>query len=175
MKVKAIQSCPTLCDSHGLTLHGILQARILEWVVLHFSSRSSRPSDQTQVSQLQAHSLPAEPQMKPRNMGVGSQFLLQWIFLTQNQTGVSYFAGGLFTNWTIRDTVHVYLYSISKIPQNWLFLCISRQWILLYCFYRWGCWNSKKVSNMSKKKKFFRWWREDLNIEFFSNELAFNC
>ena len=32
---------------------------------------------------LQADSLPAEPQGKPKNTGVGSLFLLQWIFLTQ--------------------------------------------------------------------------------------------
>ena len=93
----------------------------------------------------------------------------------RNQTGVSYFASGLFTNWTIRDTGHVFYILYVKFPQNWLFLCINRQWILLPCFYRWGCWNSKKVSNISKKKRFFRWWREDLNIEFFSNELAVNC
>ena len=32
---------------------------------------------------LQADSLPAEPQGKPRNTGVGSLSLLQWVFLTQ--------------------------------------------------------------------------------------------
>ena len=32
---------------------------------------------------LQADSLPAEPQGKPKNVGVGSLSLLQWIFLTQ--------------------------------------------------------------------------------------------
>ena len=32
MKVKVAQSCLTLCDSMDCTVHGILQARILEWV-----------------------------------------------------------------------------------------------------------------------------------------------
>ena len=32
------------------TVHGILQARILEWVAIPFSRRSSQPRDQTQVS-----------------------------------------------------------------------------------------------------------------------------
>ena len=32
---------------------------------------------------LQAYSLPADPQGKPKNTGVGSLLLLQWIFLTQ--------------------------------------------------------------------------------------------
>ena len=36
---------------HGLyTVHGILQARILEWVAIPFSRGSSQPRDQTQVS-----------------------------------------------------------------------------------------------------------------------------
>ena len=32
MKVKAAHSCPTLCDPMDYTVHGVLQARILEWV-----------------------------------------------------------------------------------------------------------------------------------------------
>ena len=43
------QSCPTLCDPMDCSppgsssVHGILQARILEWVVISFSWRSSPP------------------------------------------------------------------------------------------------------------------------------------
>ena len=49
------QSCPTLCDSTdcslpGFSVHGIFQARILEWAAISFSRGSSRPRDQTQVS-----------------------------------------------------------------------------------------------------------------------------
>ena len=47
--VKVAQSCLTLWDPMDYTVHGILQARILEWVAYHFSSRSSRPRNQTQV------------------------------------------------------------------------------------------------------------------------------
>ena len=51
----AAQSCPTLCDptdcsSPGSSVHGILQARILEWVAIPFSRGSSQPRDQTQAS-----------------------------------------------------------------------------------------------------------------------------
>ena len=46
-KVKVAQSCLTLCDPLGYTVHGILQARILEWVVFPFSRRSSQSRDQT--------------------------------------------------------------------------------------------------------------------------------
>ena len=48
------QSCPTLCDPvdcspPGSSVHGILQARILEWVAISFSKGSSQPRDRTQV------------------------------------------------------------------------------------------------------------------------------
>ena len=48
-KVKVAQVCPTLCDPMDYTVHGILQARILEWVAFPFSRGSSQPKDQTQV------------------------------------------------------------------------------------------------------------------------------
>ena len=48
--VKAAQSCPTLCEPQDYTVHGILQARILEWVAVPFSRESFQPRDQTQVS-----------------------------------------------------------------------------------------------------------------------------
>ena len=57
--------------------------RILEWVAFPFSRKPSQPRDRTQVPSLQVDSLPAEPQGKPKNTGVGSLSLLQGIFLTQ--------------------------------------------------------------------------------------------
>ena len=49
-KVKVAQLCPTLCDPMDYTVHGILQARILEWVAFPFSRGSCQPRDRTQVS-----------------------------------------------------------------------------------------------------------------------------
>ena len=48
--MKVAQSCLTLCDLVDYTVHGILQARILEWVAFPSSRGSSQPSNQTQVS-----------------------------------------------------------------------------------------------------------------------------
>ena len=45
-------SVVTLCDPMNYTVHGILQARILEWVAFPFSRGSSQPRDQTQVSHI---------------------------------------------------------------------------------------------------------------------------
>ena len=51
VKVKVTQSCPTLCNPmYYYTVHGILQARILEWVAFPFSRGSSQTRDRTQVS-----------------------------------------------------------------------------------------------------------------------------
>ena len=40
---------PTVCSPPGFSVHGVLQARILEWVAISFTRRSSQPRDQTQV------------------------------------------------------------------------------------------------------------------------------
>ena len=40
---------PMDCSPPSSSVHGILQARILEWVAISFSRRSSRPRDQTWV------------------------------------------------------------------------------------------------------------------------------
>ena len=42
-EVKVAQSCLTLCDLGGYTVHGILQARILEWVAFSFSRGFPNP------------------------------------------------------------------------------------------------------------------------------------
>ena len=80
--MKVAQLCPTL-DPMDYTVHGILQARILEWVAVPFSRGSSNPGIEPWSPVLQVDSLPAEPQGKPKNTGVGSLSLLQGIFLAQ--------------------------------------------------------------------------------------------
>ena len=52
---KSLQSCPTPCDAMdhsppGSSVHGILQARILEWVAVPSSKASSRPRNETCIS-----------------------------------------------------------------------------------------------------------------------------
>ena len=48
-----------LSNPMDYTIHGILQARILEWVAFPFPKGSSQPRDRTQFFALQANSLPA--------------------------------------------------------------------------------------------------------------------
>ena len=52
VKMKVARLCPTLCDPMNYTVHGIRQARILEWVAVPFSRGSSQPRDQIQLSHI---------------------------------------------------------------------------------------------------------------------------
>ena len=91
--VKVAQSCLTLCDPmdygdspqnlpqspHRLrfsTVHGILQARILEWVTFAFSRGSSHPGIEPRSPALQADSLPAEPQGRPTSYHRWQQIIM---------------------------------------------------------------------------------------------------
>ena len=88
------QLCPTLCNPidcspPGSSVHGILQARILEWIAMASPRGSSRPRDRTQVSHTAGgflDSLLSKLPGKPKNTGVGSLALLQGSFLTQGAT-----------------------------------------------------------------------------------------
>ena len=70
-KVKVAQLHPNLCSPMDYTVYGILQARILEWVLSLLQGNLPNPGIEPRSPALQAHSLPAEPQGKPKNTGVG--------------------------------------------------------------------------------------------------------
>ena len=64
------QLCPTLCDPMdynlpGFSVHGIFQARILEWVAVYFSRGSSWPGIEPRSPALQADALPSESKRLP--------------------------------------------------------------------------------------------------------------
>ena len=88
-KSEVAQLCPTLCNAMDCSLpsfsvHGIFQARVLEWVAISFSRGSSRPRDSTQVLLIVGRCFyRLSHQGSPKNIGVGCHFLLQEIFLTQ--------------------------------------------------------------------------------------------
>ena len=67
----------------GSFVHGILQARILEWVAVPSSRDLPNPRIELRSPALQVDSLPSEPLGKPKNAGVGILSLLQGTFLTQ--------------------------------------------------------------------------------------------
>ena len=73
--MKVAQSCLTLCKPMDYTVHGILQARILEWVA------SSNPGIEPRSPTLQADSLPTE--LSGMSIEVTSNFLLLQTVLPQ--------------------------------------------------------------------------------------------
>ena len=83
MKVQVTQLCLTLCNPMDYTVREILQARILEWQLFPSPGYLPNPGIKPRSPALQTDSLPAETPGKPKNTGVGSLSLPQWIFPTQ--------------------------------------------------------------------------------------------
>ena len=90
------------------TVHGILQARILEWVAFSFSRVSSLPrSPSLQEDSFFFFFRRILYQLRHK----GSPIILEWVaypFASGSswprvRTGVSWIAGGIFTNWAIRE------------------------------------------------------------------------
>ena len=86
-KVKFTQSCPTLCDPQLFGLYSPWNSpgQITGVGSLSLTSPGDLPNPgiEPRSPSLQADSLPAEPQGKPRDTGVGSLSLLQRIFQSQ--------------------------------------------------------------------------------------------
>ena len=94
---------------HGLTMQSMEFSRpeLLEGVAFPFSRGSSQPKAWTQVSHIAGRFLPAEPQGKPKNTGVGSLCLLQGIFVTQ------------VSNWGLLHCRQI-LYQLSYQGRPWI-------------------------------------------------------
>ena len=99
MNMNIAQSCPTLCNPMDYTVHGILQARILEWVAFSFSRGSSQPRDHPQCRRILY-------QLSHK----GSLQILEWVAYPfsressrpRNWTGVFCLTGKFFANWATR-------------------------------------------------------------------------
>ena len=101
--VKGVQLCLTLCDPMDHTAHGILQARILEWVTFLFSKRSSQPRIKSGLLHCR--------QILYQVIHKGSPGRLAWVDYCfssvsswpRNLTRVFCITGGFFTNWAIGE------------------------------------------------------------------------
>ena len=81
----SITQSPTLwdpmdCSQPGSSFHGILQARILEWVAMSFSRGSSHPGIQPRSPTLQADFLLSEPSGKPRDLYLKNTDLKRYMY-----------------------------------------------------------------------------------------------
>ena len=87
VSVWVAQSCQTLCDpmdcrQPGSSVHGILQARILECIATPFSRGSSRPRDPTRLSSIAGRFFSVwatRPVLKPRQGRLHALFCIHWI------------------------------------------------------------------------------------------------
>ena len=90
--------CPILCNPmDNCTVHGILQARILEWVAIPFSRGSSRPRGQTQVSHIAGwfFSIRKPPLF---SFSISEEYIIIIFFLTKVTLSLEWFSqnkGGL--------------------------------------------------------------------------------
>ena len=81
LKVLATQPCPTLCSPMdysppGSSVHGVLQARILQWLPFPSPGGLPDPGIEPRSSALQADSLPPEPPGEPSNVPGKRQFVV---------------------------------------------------------------------------------------------------
>ena len=141
---KLLQSCPALCDPMdcrppGSSVHGILQARKLEWVTIPFSRGSSQLRDQTQYTSLTSVSLAG-------------------VFFTTSPPWEAYEITKLYKNWQphtlglllpseMAHTVCGMCFSLNKCT-SYLSICLS---LTSFCNETSRTWDGKK------KKKNLRW------------------
>ena len=69
------------CSPPGSSVHGILQARILEWVAISFSRGSSRPRDRTPISSTAGGFFTTVPPGKPSSLYI-LDLCLNWVFVS---------------------------------------------------------------------------------------------
>ena len=94
MKVLVVQLYPTLCNSMdysspGSSVHGILQARTLEWVSIPFSGDLSNTEIEPGSPALHADSSPTEPLGSTEGWWASSELFFIWGGKRERQSGMS--------------------------------------------------------------------------------------
>ena len=91
------QSCPTLCDPmdcslSGSSIHGVFQARVLEWIAISFSRGSSRPRNRAWVSHTAGRHLTVWATIPPTTWTVVALILLSaWIqYLAHSKCSINF-------------------------------------------------------------------------------------
>ena len=110
---KSLQSCKAFCDSMdcrllGSFVHGILQARVLEWVPISSSRRSSWPRDQTCISCIAGRFFTTEPPGKHKG----------WLYYVLNSV-----AGCLLLKEYIHCKINFFMPPLFRKHFGWLGAC----------------------------------------------------
>ena len=109
------QSCLTLwdpmdCSSPGSSVHGIFQARILEWFAIPFSRGSSQPRDRTQISCTAGRFFTTRATREEVYLVITEQRIIPYISVIKNR-GV--FEGKHLFNNILRDILLSFGHGIS--------------------------------------------------------------
>ena len=105
---KLLQSCPTLwdptdCSPPGSSVHGILQATILEWVAMSSSRGSYQPRDRTQVSHILGGFFTIWATREAQEYCMVAYPFSRVSSQSKDWTGVSCIAGRFSTSWAMRE------------------------------------------------------------------------
>ena len=127
MHTQLLQLCPSLCDPmdyslSGFSVHGILQARMLEWVAMPSSRGSSWPRDQTRVSCIAGGFFTAKSLGKPKStiLQLKNDLLIKRLFGIHLSV-IFYTVSELFCSWNHLDCnsslqhTHIYIRSPSTV------------------------------------------------------------
>ena len=117
------------CSLPGFSIHGILQARILEWVAIPSSRGSSQFRDQTHISVLKVDSLPSEATREPFS-GLHSVFSITGVTSTycSDRYGISVLP---------KPTVLKFWGIFFSVLSSSLFLYTPNK--LVFAYYRYHC------------------------------------
>ena len=120
VKMKLAQSGPTLCNPMDYRVHGILEW-VEHWSGQLFPSSGDLPNPgiEPRSPTFQADSLPAEPQGKPKNSGVGSLSILQWIFLTQESNQGLLYCRRILYQLSYQGIPHIIRIKHFKLQPKW--------------------------------------------------------
>ena len=138
VKVKPSQLCLTLCNPMGCTVHRILQARILEWVTVPFSSGSSQHRDRTQVSRIAGGFFTSWTTRETQGWGkitLTLQGLAKTRFIRKCSNEPRRCFGSLMKVWLNKDSLSHYLIFTKGLtspslpsPSLYCLFCFSAAW-----------------------------------------------
>ena len=129
--VKIAQSCPALCNPMDCIVHGILQARILEWAAFPFPRVSFQPRDRTQVSCIADILYQLSHKRSPCHLSVAPFF--------PPPSLVFFFFFGLYLFFLeISSLAYLLQVPVKYEHHAWTFLihllyCLEWQWLLYQC------------------------------------------
>ena len=162
------QSCPTLCDSMDYTVHGILQARILEWVAFPFSRGCSHPRTEASwcsYDHLKSSQPPADSTVDWRCLGTCWLNEASWL---QPSTAQTRRAAQLTQRLLSNESHYIWgtlWYSVianwhGECPLSGVFNPASESWVWdrdkdLYHLFFCGNWDKKRQTLLCNRTVFF--------------------